>query len=611
MKFQKNLVFVIILLILVSCKTNQEAVYDNARIAFIADAHLQDIFGEFQDNDYKGVKNPLTGEYANIRTMDSQLQSTRIFNENYFALISALNDVANRGIKTVVLPGDFSDDGQPIHIRGLRRILNEFTDTHGMSFFVTTGNHDAVRPFSQDATKTDFLGKDGKEQILTSSKMNLVINENQLEPIVTSDIKNWGYKEMTQEMADFGFFPQKKYVYWETPFSKYNYQDYNYEKALKESSLTRRKYAINNTNVSLPDASYLVEPISGVWLLAIDANVYVPNTNLSGLKENPKDFSGASIGYNNVLLYKKHLIDWVKKVSEKAKQKGKILIAFSHYPMVDFNDDASSELKRLFGVNKMQLHRVPNEDVAKAFADAGLQIHFGGHMHINDTGIRTTEKGNTLFNIQTPSLAAYMPAYKILTILSASEFEVKTIVLDSVRNFNSLFPFYEQEYAYLKSIKNDKIWNRNILNSLNYKDFTAWHLKELVRLRFLSKDFPVDFLESFLKLTGKDLLEINSNSSEIHKLLSSNDLTIGDFENWTGFDMIFDFYRLRNSDELAIPEIGLSRLKQYQMVCKQLENVDDEKLVLWAKIFQKTLKGQPSNHFKINLKTNNLERLDP
>ncbi|WNH09102.1 hypothetical protein [Thalassobellus suaedae] len=400
-------------------------------------------------------------------------------------------------------------------------------------------------------------------------------------------------------------------MYWETPFSKYNYQDYNYEKALKESSLTRRKYAINNTNVSLPDASYLVEPISGVWLLAIDANVYVPNTNLSGLKENPKDFSGASIGYNNVLLYKKHLIDWVEKVSEKAKQKGKILIAFSHYPMVDFNDDASSELKRLFGVNKMQLHRVPNEDVAKAFADAGLQIHFGGHMHINDTGIRTTEKGNTLFNIQTPSLAAYMPAYKILTILSASEFEVKTIVLDSVRNFNSLFPFYEQEYAYLKSIKNDKIWNRNILNSLNYKDFTAWHLKELVRLRFLPKDFPVDFLESFLKLTGKDLLEINSNSSEIHKLLLSNDLTICEFENWTGFDMIFDFYRLRNSDELAIPEIGLSRLKQYQMVCKQLENVDDEKLVLWAKIFQKTLKGQPSNHFKINLQTNNLERLDP
>ncbi|WNH09101.1 metallophosphoesterase [Thalassobellus suaedae] len=209
MKFQKNLVFVIILLILVSCKTNQEAVYDNARIAFIADAHLQDIFGEFQDNDYKGVKNPLTGEYANIRTMDSQLQSTRIFNENYFALISALNDVANRGIKTVVLPGDFSDDGQPIHIRGLRRILNEFNDTHGMSFFVTTGNHDAVRPFSQDATKTDFLGKNGKEQIISSVKTNSPILENQLEPIVTSDIKNWGYEEMMTEMVILVFFQKQ------------------------------------------------------------------------------------------------------------------------------------------------------------------------------------------------------------------------------------------------------------------------------------------------------------------------------------------------------------------------------------------------------------------
>src|SRR5690606_4518111 len=105
------------------------------------------------------------------------------------------------------------------------------------------------------------------------------------------------------------------------------------------------------------------------------------------------------------------------------------LIAFSHYPMVDFNDDASHELKSLFGANKMQLQRVPTEEVAQQFADAGIQIHFGGHMHINDTGVRTTAKGNTLFNIQTPSLAAYMPAYKILTIHSNEEVEVETVVI--------------------------------------------------------------------------------------------------------------------------------------------------------------------------------------
>ncbi len=610
MKLQKYLIYILLILLL-ACKTEPELDIRNVQIAFIADAHLSDIFGEFEDTDYRGIKNPETGEYANIRTMASQLRSTRIFNENYFAFLTALDDIHKRGIKYVVLPGDFSDDGQPLHVRGLRRILNEYSKKYDMSFFVTTGNHDVVRPFSQDATKTDFLGKGGKEQIITSSKTSLVINENQLEPIVTSDIKNWGYKETLDEMSDFGFYPKQAYLYWETPFSKYSYDNYNYDEALKESVLEKRTYAINNTNLLLPDASYLVEPVEGVWLLAIDANAYVPNEKLSGLLNNPKDFSGASIGYNNVLLYKSHLIEWVKKVSAEAKQRGKMLIVFSHYPMVDFNDDASPEMIHFFGSDKMQLQRVPNEEVAKEFADAGIQIHFGGHMHINDTGVRTTAKGNTLFNIQTPSLAAYMPAYKILTIHSPVEVEVETVVVDSVSKFNSLFPFYGEEYAYLQSSKNSTIWDKNILNSKTYKNFTEWHLKELVRLRFLPKDFPVEFLDSFLKRSGKDLLEINKNSSEINTLVLQNDLSLADFETWTGFDMVFDFYRLRNADELAITDIGIKRLKEYKMVCEQLLDTGDERFVLWAKIFQKTLKGQPSNHFIINFISNKIERIYP
>ncbi|MFV8325851.1 metallophosphoesterase family protein [Flavobacterium sp. ZS1P14] len=611
MRFKKKFLYIALLVLLACCKTVQKPVIKEVRIAFVADVHLNDIFGKFQDSNYQGIKNPVTGEYANIRTMSSQLQSTRIFNENYFAFLQALEDISKRGIKQVVLPGDFSDDGQPIHVRGLEKILNEYSKKYGMSFFVTTGNHDVVKPFSQEAAKTDFLGKGGKEQIISSSKTNLPLRDNQLEPIITSDIKNWGYKEMLSEMSDFGFFPKEAYLYWETPFSNYSYEGYNFDEALKESILEKRTYAIKNTNLSLPDASYLVEPIKGVWLLAIDANAYVPKEKLSGLLDNPEDFSGASIGYNNVLSYKSHLIDWVKKVSVEAKQKGKILIAFSHYPMVDFNDDASPELKLLLGSDKMQLQRVPSEEVAQTFADAGIQIHFGGHMHINDTGVRTTEKGNTLFNIQTPSLAAYMPAYKILTIHSASAVEVETVVVNSVPNFNSLFPFYEQEYAYLQNIMSPKIWDKDILKAKTYKDFTQWHLKELVRLRLLPEDFPVEFSASILKLSGKDLLLINDDRVAIDKQLVSNDVTIDEFEAWTGFDMLFDFYRLRNADELAIPDIGLKRLKQYQMVCNQLEKSSDEKLVLWSKIFRKMTKGQPSNHFKINLNTNKIDRINP
>jgi len=598
----------VLLLSLNSCKSQQN-VKKEVQIAFIADVHLQDIFAKFEDNDYKGIKNPKTGEYANIRTMNAQLHSTRIFNENYFAFFEALNDIVKRNIKQVVLPGDFSDDGQPVHVRGLRKILNEYSKKYAISFFVTTGNHDVVRPFSQDAAKTDFLGKGGKEQIITSSKNNFNKNKSELEPVITEDIKNWGYKETINEMRDFGFFPKKNDLYWETPFSNYTYEQYNFEKGQKESALEKRTYLIKNTNLFLPDASYLVEPVKGIWLLAIDANAYVPNEKLSGLPNNPNDFSGANTGYNNVLIYKSHLINWVKKVSAEAKQKGKILIAFSHYPMVEFNDDASPELKQLFGANKMQLQRVPNEEVAQQFADAGIQIHFGGHMHINDTGVRTSAKGNTLFNIQTPSLAAYMPAYKILKIHSETEFEVETIVIGKVPNFNSLFPFYEEEYAHLEGIKNNDIWNKEILKAKDYAAFTNWHLKELVRLRFLPEDFPADLLKSIEKLSGRDLLELNKNQSEINKDLKANSLTISDFELWNGFDMIFDFYRLKSADELAFKEIGKQRLKQYDLICKQLKKSNDPQLVLWAEIFWKTMNGAPSDHFKIDLKNNKIDNL--
>lgn len=599
---------IVLLFSLNSCKSQQH-VKKETQIAFIADAHLQDIYAKFEDNKYQGIPNPVTGDLANIRTMNAQLHSTRIFNENYFAFLQALNDIVKRGIKQVVLPGDFSDDGQPVHVRGLRKILNEYSNKYGLSFFVTTGNHDVVKPFAQDAVKTDFLGKGGKEQIISSSPNNFNKSKSELEPIITADIKNWGYKETINEMRDFGFFPKKSDLYWETPFSDYNYQNYNFEKAQKESALEKRTYVIINTNLYLPDASYLVEPVKGIWLLAIDANAYVPIEKLSGELNNPNDFSGANTGYNNVLIYKSHLINWVKKVSAEAKQNGKILVAFSHYPMVEFNDDASPELKQLFGANKMQLQRVPNEEVARQFADAGIQVHFGGHMHINDTGVRTTAKGNTLFNIQTPSLAAYMPAYKILTIHSNSDLEVETVVVGKVEKFNTLFPFYEEEYVHLKEIKSENIWDKEILKAKNYKEFTNWHLKELVRLRFLPEDFPADFLKSIEKLSGKDLVEINKNTTEIKKELKANSLLLSDFEKWTGFDMIFDFYRLKSADELAFSEIGNKRLKQYQLICKELKKSNDPKLLLWSEIFWKSMNGAPSDHFKIDLKNNKIDNL--
>ena len=600
---------VAVLFLIFSCDNKREEEFKETKIAFIADAHFQDIYAHFADADYKGIENPQTGRFVNIRTMNAQLQSTRIFNENYFAFIEALDDIVTKGIKLVALPGDFSDDGQPVHVKGLRKILDKYSKDHGILFFATTGNHDPVKPFTQEAGKTDFLGVGGKEQIITSTIKNITDTvADRLTPIITSEIKKWGYQDILNEMSAFGFYPQKEYVYWETPFSDYSYQGYTFNKAEQASLLENRTYAIDAFNKH-PDASYLVEPTEGLWLLALDANVYLPKKKLLEVSENANDFESASIGYNNVLLQKRHLIDWVKKVSEKAKKMNKVLIAFSHYPMVDFNDDASEEMIHFFGESNMQLHRVPKEEVAEIFADAGIEIHFGGHMHINDTGVRTSTKGNTLFNIQTPSLAAYAPGYKTLTIHSTNDFEVETVVIEKAKNFNSLFSLYEQEHDYLKETQVPVIWNKDILASDNYRDFTQWHLKELVRLRFLPDDWSQEFVTDFINKTGEELLI--AQSEDFDSILKSANLSTDEFKTWTGFDMIYDFYRLRSADELAFTDIGEARLKQYEIVCKQLKESENSDYRLWANIFEKSINGKPSDHFKIDLKQGTIESITP
>jgi hypothetical protein len=605
-KFIKpGMAWIMLLLLFSACTNKQPELPKDFKIAFLSDVHLQNLYGELSDSDYKGVFNPGNGRYVLGRTMDAQLHSTRLFNENYFAFLAALDDVVSRGVKYVVLPGDFSDDGQPLNVRGLQEILHDYESKYGLHFTAITGNHDPVRPFPMDAGKTDYLGADGKPQVLMSKTgMYSPKSKDENPVVITRDIHKMGYAEILDEMGDFGFFPKASDRYWETPFSGYTYDDYSFEQARQEANLKNRQYAIPPANLVVPDVSYLEEPVNGLWLLAIDGNVYVPKEGAAADGTDSQNYNGASVGYNEVLTHKKHLLNWVKKVCEEAAKRGKVLIAFSHYPMVEFYDDASPEIRKLLGDGSMELHRVPAEEVARAFAAAGIRLHFGGHMHINDTGIRTYNDGKFLVNVQVPSLAAYIPAYKLLTIHNAGQMEVETVRLDSVPRFRELFPLYEREYARLDRLKCPSIWNHDILKTKNYHDYTAFHLKELVRLRFLQADWPEDLREFIVNSTARQMIGFvlkNSQQSGLDSVSNPGD--------WTGEELIYDLYRLRSADKLAFPDIGKGRLAQYRrffrFIAQATPNADVKTRIEQLKglgvIFEHFMTGAPANHFRINL----------
>lgn len=526
------------------------------QIAFISDAHIQDVDGHAE----------------RVRSMEVQVQSTRLFNENYYALLAALDDVARRNIRWVVLPGDLTDNGQFFNQQKIKNILHSYTQRKGMRFFVTTGNHDPALPLGLMQKNAHFLAADGSR--------------------VTREDSCAGYVSQMECYADFGFFPRKDDCYWESPFTSYTYDKYSYEDACRESVLSKRTYTLCDS-LTATDASYLVEPVDGLWLLAIDGGVYLPKE----MKDGKWSYQGSSAGYNLVLKHKPFLLPWVRKVVEEAQKRHKTLVAFSHYPLVDFNDGVSESVRQMWGDRRFDLHRVPEAEVSEAFLQAGLRLHFAGHMHVNDTGIWEGKDGKHLYNIQVPSIATYVPAYKILTIESDEVFRVETVMLDTVPGFDSLFPLYRAEYQWDSLKGHSPIWNKEILSARTYGEFCDYQFRDLVRLRFIPRDLPESW-RACLDFTGARMLEAVSGEDK------SDD---ADWTDWCMKDLVLDLYRLRYAERLALEDIPRTRLAVYRYLFDRaristFRSAEVEMVKGLGTLFLAFLNGEPCQNFVIDLK---------
>lgn len=615
------------------------------QVAFMPDIHFHDVYATFKDGSFPGVFNPKSGLNATVRLMHAQMTSTRLFNENYFAFIAALDDAVARGVKLIALPGDFSDDGQPVHMRGLKKVLDSYAEKHGLQFFAAPGNHDPNRPIARAGGKSDYLGIDpnsgrvGYPQAIYS-KGSGGCNDGAYSgawgkvgyTYCTEEVLEMGYQGVTEALDQHGFMPKAAYKYFETPYSTYKYQNYALAEAQAQAVWSKREFEICAQGAggaykksgytfchNVPDASYLVEPVDGLWLVGIDANVYVP----TGAGAN--DFNGSGdAGYNKMLTHKPHVIAWLKDVVARGKAQGKQVVAFSHFPMSEFFNGASDDIIALLGAGKMQMVRRPTEDVTKALADTGLQVHVGGHMHFNDTAIRTYEDGHGLVNIQAPSMAAYVPAYKLLTFQDASHIDVKTVRLDNVPRFDELFGLYREEHRYfsdygfmLPSGSNGVLWDKTILDAKTYGDFSTRYMSELVRLRLLNDDWRCEMRELVKSpIYGSDLLVLSQLKTQVtlkelantgnHGLLSNAffscladaggsgsanaayavdlaaaeararalanaaGLRLEDFNQWKAIDLAGDFVRLANAGDLAFSDIPADRARQYKLLAEAL-----------------------------------------
>ncbi len=615
--------------------TQPPATAANTSVAFMSDVHFHNVYGDFKSSQFAGIPTK-DGKNATIRTMYAQLTSTRLFNENYFAFRSALDDAYAKGIRHVAFPGDYSDDAQPMNIDGIAEVLKEY-QAKGMRFFLAPGNHDPVEPYDDlEAGKNDFLTKEGKEQkVYATSNAACVAKDPTV--VCTDQLMEQGYEKLMAKLGDFGFNPNKADILWETPFSKYTGNKYSYDEAVAQSAVSKREFEIcaegsggsykaageaklgkAYTKCSnMVDSSYLVEPVPGLWLLAIDANVFVPNAKFD--PSNPKKFSGydgaGNAGWNKVLTHKMHLVDWIKSVTARAKAEGKQLMAYSHYPTMDFYANQTDAMKAAFKPGAFQTARVPDAATAAGVAATGLRWHVGGHMHFNGTNDYLDAAGNYLVNVQSPSLAVYGAAYKIVTYKDLDTVNVETVALNSVARFNELFPYYQVENDYLKgsTIPSDvaKRWDNGILRSLSYGEFTRTYFGELSRLRFMDEYWPCEMKEAAMNLNGKQMLilsqlqtkvtlaQLKDNPSVLpltancaatvaatgmpvgasqlsadwadataraDKLAASAGMTLESFTKITPYDFYGDFHRTVYAGELALADMGTERVAQYKLL---------------------------------------------
>lgn len=572
------------------------AVAADYRVAFMPDVHFHDIYGQFSDGGFTGIPDPAGGKAATIRTMGAQLSSTRLFNENYFAFRAALDDAVKRGVTLIVLNGDFSDDGQPVHLRGLRDLLADYERRHGVRFFLTNGNHDPVQPVDVPDGKPDFLGADGKPQPVYSpgSKQCPVAAAPAPGVACSRDIANLGYAAILKMFADYGFSPRPTDLYWETPFYRPPGR-FDVTAALAHAGVEARQYRLcddTGTNCrDVTDSSYLVEPVSGLWLLALDANVYLPKADGS--------FRGSGdAGFNRLQAAKPHLLPWVADIVRRAKAEGKALMVFSHFPAIDTNNGTSPDLATLFGEEKLQLPRMPRDSASAALAATGVRFHVGGHMHYNDTALWRGPDGDFLVNIQSPSLAAYVPGYKLLTLHDGTMLEVETPRLADVPGFDALFGFYRREWQHLQQVGASTIWDAGILESQTYREFAEWHLRELARRRFLPRDWPADLRETLLAADAAALWKLTGQAAD-------------GGADWKGLDLATDFHRLLTAGDLALRDIPPTRLDSYRRLRAALAapGMPDspvaaalrQRLGLLLDVVDRLGHGLPTEHFRLSL----------
>ena len=485
------------------------------QIAVVADVHLHDLYGGY------GMLKESSGEVA-LRTLADTMASTRVFNESHVAFIAVLDDIVRRGIRDVVLLGDYSDDGQMDAVAALKKVLSLYENSRGMRFFVTFGNHDCFGPEPRHQAK--WLTKaNGHDPLLVTS------DERANTPaVIKAGMLGMSTDHAMKSMAYYGVGRPEGVAHWETPFVNCDGQEH------------QRRHHSDGTCL---DASYLIEPQDGLWLLMLDANVF---HRVNGTWQVRSDAA-----WDHILEERPYILTWISDVAERAIRTGKTLLAFSHYPALPLALTGEGETVRCPCTPDWH-ERMPSLKSSQRLAEAGLRWHFSGHMHVAG---RTELNG--LINLAVPSPVAYPGGYIIVTIENGVVYP-DTVHLKETKGFDIGFSAYENQIVDF----NNPI-STPLLACSTYSEFLRLHLLHLVATKHCPNDWPPNLIIYLDQPISHLFIGYAELSSVMEKWSSvvSQPFRI----------MMEDYYILRAGGELALQDIPRDRSDFYLDLGRALE----------------------------------------
>lgn len=495
-------------------------------LAVISDAHFHEIEGDY------GISGIAMGDRRlTLQTWAHSRESTRVYNESAAALEAALDSVAAQAIRHVVLLGDYTDDGQRETTQRLAQRLSKHEARYGTRFYALPGNHDIFGPVGRHQSRF-FLQSDGPPVQVTSDDRDPPAGS-----VVTPAMFCDGYPDGLNPMAQHGYFRRPDDLFWESPFGM-------------DDQPEARTYAVSSEDgqnrYRLMDASYLIEPEPGLWLLMIDANVFEPRNGVFRQSSKRAFIDSTAAGWNAVLRLKPFLIDWIGDVTARAKAGGKTLLAFSHYPAVDPLDDCDGFEQELFPSSPIIL-RKPQSEVAEALISAGLSLHFSGHWHVDGIS-QHRHAENALTNIAVPSLVAFPPAFKHVTA-GPDGATVRSIDLCGLPLDQDVMALYRLE-AERSGLSADKA-----LAAVDYGDFLRDHAHALVVHRYFPREWPQNVVEAISGMTLADLFRDPRTAPGTVEAVTPDA-----WQRVTVIDLVADWYCLRQAGSLGKALIGQQKL---------------------------------------------------